>query len=273
MRTRRAGLVAVFVGVAPLVWIGLAKDRSGTDAAHTDPVTARKPVLVELFTSEGCSSCPPADRLLTELVEQQPVPGAEVIALGLHVDYWNRLGWVDRFSSAEFTARQQAYAAAFRNDSVYTPQLIVDGQEEFVGSRRARALDAIAAAAQRQRADVVLAVSRVPGKEQEISVSVRVEGRSDLPGDTREMWLAITEEGLVSDVSRGENRGRRMAHAAVVRHLARIRSTTANPGVALTAESRVRLGGDWNRQRLRVVAFVQGRESKKVFGVGAQRLD
>src|SRR5437870_1199702 len=94
-------------------------------------VEGKTPVVVELFTSEGCSDCPPADALLEKLIATQPVAGAEIIALGQHVDYWDRLGWKDRFSSAAVTKRQQQYQTRFNTDSIYTPQMVVDGRSEF----------------------------------------------------------------------------------------------------------------------------------------------
>src|SRR5437660_2167157 len=118
-----------------LLLVALALAWSAPARTSTPPT----PILVELFTSEGCSSCPPADALLRTLVETQPVAGAQVIGLGQHVDYWDRQGWRDRFSSAASTDRQQRYAHAFNIDSIYTPQMVVDGREELVGSDGTRA--------------------------------------------------------------------------------------------------------------------------------------
>ncbi len=121
--------------------------------------TRRAPVVVELFTSEGCSSCPPADELLRRLEQAQGIAGADVIALELHVDYWNRLGWADPFSAPQFSARQGDYADRFDNESVYTPQMVVDGQTEFPGGNQAKARTAIVAAAQKPKAEIALALA------------------------------------------------------------------------------------------------------------------
>src|SRR5258705_13165710 len=122
--------LATFVYVSPSV----------TPAASPSDGT-RKPVIVELFTSEGCSSCPPADALLSKLDQSQPIPGALVVALSEHVDYWDRLGWKDRFSSPMFTRRQEGYARRFHLDSAYTPQAVIDGATQAVGSNAGQIQD------------------------------------------------------------------------------------------------------------------------------------
>lgn len=223
-------------------------------------------VLVELFTSEGCSSCPPADALLERLVSTQPGAGAEIIGLGQHVDYWDQLGWKDRFSSAALTSRQQAYSARFSNESIYTPQMVVDGRAEFVGSDAAAARTAIDRAAATRHAVVRIGVE--PGAADRLAVSVAV---TDLPpvgtGDRADIIVAVTEDQLRSDVKRGENHGRTLAHAAVVRHM-----TTAGEVVAdgaSAARAVIPIGSDWRRANLKIVAFVQERRGRTVLGSAA----
>src|SRR5579862_3602908 len=120
--------------------------------------SARTPVLVELFTSEGCSSCPPADALLTKLNEEQPVRRVQIIALEEHVDYWDRQGWRDPFSSAEFTARQKGYVQQLQLDAAYTPQMLIDGRREVVGSDSQGALRELAKAAHNAKLHVQVTV-------------------------------------------------------------------------------------------------------------------
>ena len=228
------------------------------------------PVLVELFTSEGCSSCPPADELLMRLVQTQPVPGAQIVALSEHVDYWNRLGWKDPYSSAEFTERQNGYARAFGSEDIYTPQMIVDGGVAFVGGSENKAREAIAATARLPKAVVEIKLSdkRDGGT---LRFVIRVASSSDFkPGAEAEVLLALTEDGLRSDVSRGENAGRKLAHTAVVRKLVTLGSVKLSDGNVFTAEPGV--NREWKRDRLRAVAFVQERTSRRILGAAAMAI-
>ena len=133
--------------------------------------TNRTPVLVELFTSEGCSSCPPADALLAKLDHDQPIDGAQIIVLGEHVDYWDGQGWHDRFSSHDYTDRQSEYSSRLHFPDVYTPQMIVDGTEQFVGNDAAHAQRAIQHAAQTPKITLTLSQPVVDGRKISASVS------------------------------------------------------------------------------------------------------
>jgi hypothetical protein len=235
----------------------------------------RSPVIVELFTSEGCSSCPPADAVLERLQQTQPVAGAEVIALSEHVDYWNYIGWSDPFSSAAFSARQETYARALgQQDRVYTPQMIVDGQTEFNGSAMNKALEAIAKAARSPKADVriVIPETKTQKDNQEIRFNVSVKNVPPVDrGDVAEVILALTEDKLSSNVTRGENSGRKLAHTAVVREmraLGRVDPATKT----FDSEKTMAIADSWKRDDLRVVVFVQERAQRRVLGAAVLNL-
>ena len=219
---------------------------------------SRVPVVVELFTSEGCSSCPPADALLTQL-ERQSLPGIEIIALGEHVDYWDSLGWKDRFSSPLFSARQQEYGRLFRGDSVYTPQIVVNGQAQALGSDSGAVQQAIRAVAEGPRANVQISAA---GADR---VSFKVNG---LPAGVKnvEMLLAVTESGMASNVEKGENKGRRLTHTSVVRSLTNLGRLDSTNG-AYSAEARLNLQPEWNRQNVKLVLLVQDRSTLRIVGV------
>lgn len=191
---------------------------SGALAAESHAATpGPTPVIVELFTSEGCSSCPPADALLARLQREQPISAANVIALEEHVDYWDNLGWHDRFSSAIITARQGAYARRFRLDDSYTPQMVVDGDAQFVGNDSAKALDAVTRAAKSPKPGVAVQALMVNGNH--------IAGQLRLPASApagAELYAALVQPQASTQVLRGENGGHTLNHVAVVRSLQRV---------------------------------------------------
>jgi hypothetical protein len=181
--------------------------------ASTDPVTADAGApfaVVELFTSEGCSSCPPADRLLSDLVAAARRDGRRVYPLSFHVDYWDRLGWRDPWGDPEHARRQSRYAGPLQPR--YTPQMVVNGGESFVGSDRARAERSIAAALARRAAGTLRV--RVAAAE---NGHVRVRWEATAAPQDAELHAALIERGLESRVGRGENAGRTLTHDNVVR--------------------------------------------------------
>jgi len=241
---------------------------SDLQQSNAPVAVATSSVLVELFTSEGCSTCPPADKLLREFDINQPVKGVQVIVMSEHVDYWDRLGWKDPFSSALFTQRQGEYAQALHFEDVYTPQMIVDGRTGFVGSKRAAAFQAIAEAARSPKANVTLAIRETTSTS--IKLSVHVDGISDVArGEVAEVMLAIAESGLSNKVSRGENSGRQLAHSSVVRKLIKIGKVEAG---TFNAEPAVNLDRAWKRQQIKAVVFLQQRTSRRVLGAAQIKL-
>jgi hypothetical protein len=237
------------------------------------PEAGATPVLVELFTSEGCSSCPPADALLGRLGKTQPVAGAEIIALEEHVDYWDRLGWKDPFSSEAATDRQNDFGDAFGGAQIYTPQMIVDGRTQFVGSSNSDALRAIRAASQGHKPAVQLSW------EKDDTLAIRVDAlnadplnpdtsKIATPRDSRQVFLVVAENMLHSDVRRGENAGRALEHNGVVRQLLPVGKIDA-PSAPFSSTVAVHAARDWNHANLRAVVFVQERRSRHIVAAAA----
>ncbi|HTW63027.1 MAG TPA: DUF1223 domain-containing protein [Bryobacteraceae bacterium] len=229
------------------------------------------PVIVELFTSEGCSSCPPADRLLARLDQTQPVSGAEVIPIEEHVDYWNQLGWVDPFSSPEYRMRQNDYAIAFHVDDIYTPQMVVNGVVEFVGSDAGRAYHEIRNAAQSETTQIELSVAPNAKDAGLMDLTLRFSNPKTAQLHDSNVYLAITENNLSNFVRRGENAGHTLRHSAVVRSfgvIGRIDPKGASGGQLV---STLRLPPEWNHENLRAVVFVQEKKSLRI--TGANEID
>jgi hypothetical protein len=263
-------IVTTLVLMAALVGLVLSQRPPRANQDSEKPGNSQgspiSPVLVELFTSEGCSSCPPADELLTRLVKNQSVSGAEVIALSEHVDYWNRLGWADPYSSPEFSARQNDYGSIFGSDEIYTPQMIVDGRIQFVGSNASKAQDAITEAAREPKADITVTQTRTPARPGEVALDIRVTNMPNVAAaHTADVMLAITESGLRSNVSRGENAGRKLTHTAVVRKLSSLGVVDGGSG-SFSSNTAAKIEKGWDQSNLRAVVFVQERESRHVLG-------
>jgi hypothetical protein len=215
---------------------------------------AGRSVVVELFTSEGCSSCPPADELLSRLRKEGTENGVEIIPIGFHVDYWNYQGWQDRFSSNQYSKRQETYAEQLHTEGPYTPEMVVDGIHEFVGNDAAHARSAIA------QAGAEAATAQVLLKPQAGKLMVNVAGQTDGSG---EVWLAITEDNLSSRVAAGENTGRTLHHDAVVRDfktLGRLQNGAFSKSVGLNLQR------DWKPADLHIAVFVQDPKTGKIAG-------
>lgn len=244
MNARRSAL-------AILVWMSAVV---GTDALAAPSCVAQsgtqRAVLLELYTSEGCDSCPPADRRLSQFKTQADHAG-RVVPLAFHVDYWDRLGWVDRFASPQYTQRQQAMAGLARSRMVYTPQFLRNGRDwRSAGSP----LDGVGAAAPGPRIVLELGVST--------NGSLALNGEISAASAGAEVWLAVYENNLESQVRAGENSGKTLRHDYVVRRL--IGPLAPGPDGHLSLRRQIALDAGWKRADLGVAVFVQDKNSGEI---------
>jgi hypothetical protein len=262
-------LLLAFLGIT----LNLKSHPSQPALQASSPNGVRTPVVVELFTSEGCSSCPPADALLAKLDSEQPLPDAEVIALEEHVDYWNEGGWFDPFSSSEWTLRQQEYAADLKSGQTYTPQMIVNGTMQFVGNRTGEAVQNIKKAAATPGVPVSIKVAGVSPKSAS-GVAVTV-GKLDVAAQnsSADIWLVVTEKNLHSNVKAGENSGSDLHHAPVVRSLRKIGTIDRGKDTGFSGTQSVSLNSKWKLENVRLVVFVQERKSRRILGATSTSLN
>ncbi len=263
----------VFLLTAVLVTFLGVKTLAGS---HSEPPKAAlaessnlQPVVVELFTSEGCSSCPPADAFLKQLDDAGRVNSVEIIAIEEHVDYWDHLGWRDPFSSHDWTERQEQYAHAFNHDGVYTPQLVVNGRRELVGSSSGEVRQNIVQASKIPSATLRLSAVAVSAESALCSISIE-----NAPPEARSarLLLAVTERGLSSNVLRGENEGRTLSHAPVLRSLVRIPFPPPNSSGQSESKATVPLDRSWKRENLRFVILLEEPKSLHILGAVASAI-
>ncbi|MGN9778411.1 DUF1223 domain-containing protein [Micromonospora sp. H33] len=234
-----------------------------TDTSRTGSNSAQGPAgggfaVVEMFTSQGCNSCPPAEAALSEIDRDARERGRPVYALGFHVDYWDHLGWTDPYGAAAHTLRQEDYARAFGSGGLYTPQMIVNGTTEFVGSDRRQASDAIAYAL-KTPAVTPLALSVEAAGGRRVTVNYQVER----PPQRGVLNVAVVERGLENDVPRGENAGRRLRQDGVVRAFTSARLHTGQGHVELEVPP------DLDPRHATVVGYVQNDGDKAIVGATA----
>jgi hypothetical protein len=257
--------------VMSLVLAGIFPARLGTAGEKHRALGSamRIPVLVELFTSEGCSDCPPADALLEKLDRTESINNVEVVALSEHVDYWNDIGWADPYSSHEYSARQGSYGRQFGLGSVYTPQMVVDGRAQFVGSSERDALRAIADASRTEKIPVNLSSVRFENAKR-IVLHLDVGPSPKLAtAKSADVLVAVADDSDVSSVTRGENAGRTLRHVAVVRSLVLVGNL--NSGGRFSQD--VMLDLDRGSARtVRLVAFIQEPRTGGVLGAGLARI-
>ena len=251
-----------------------------SDVAQTSPA----PVLVELFTSEGCSSCPPADALLQQLDRWQPVAGVQLIVLSEHVDYWNHDGWTDPYSSHFFTERQNAYSEHFRLATVYTPQMVVDGNREFTGNDGRLALQACQKAAGFRKLPIrvtLISPEKIspekisPPTSQENPATLRAHIEADALDESykfkqADVYVVVALNSADSQVAAGENKGRHLNHVAVVQSLTKVGSV--KKGKSFVQDVPLKLEPRTDPGRVRVIAFVQESGQGQVLGAALQRV-
>jgi hypothetical protein len=258
----RSGFIRMALGAVAVVLLAWG----GSVCFGDPPKRNDKPssfAVVELFTSEGCSSCPPADEVMRKLVARAKDSRQAIYCLSFHVDYWNNLGWKDPYSEADYSRRQREYVESLGGSQVYTPQMIVNGAKEFLGSNQSKAKAAISTAL---------------AKPAESTLSLRIEGPSDAPklavayrmagvSAGAQLNLAIVERGLSQKVSRGENAGRLLKHDNVVRLFYALDVPASGEGVAeMNVPDSVR------RQNASLIGYVQAKKTRAIVAANALEL-
>jgi len=254
-----------------LVLVVLAP-RGGSGDAGKAPGAADHTAIVELFTSQGCSSCPPADRLLSKLAGDPRYQG-KVIPLSFHVDYWNYIGWQDPFSSARWSDRQKLYAArAFHSNRIYTPQVVVNGRAECVGNSESQVVDRIADALAAEPAGRVSLAVDPPTTDGHLKVKVGAKLARGAGSGNLDLWVAIYESALSTPVKAGENASRTLKNDRVVRRLEKVLTLPAAAGSEKSGEVVLGIDKRWKVADLGVAAFLQDPATLAIHGAAAREL-
>jgi hypothetical protein len=255
---RAIAITAILIASAPCALLAQAARINKASITQPEPGA----VLVELFTSEGCSSCPPADALLRQINGRQTESGQLIVGISEHVTYWNQLGWSDPFSSNFYTERQYAYGQRFHLDSVYTPQMVINGEKQIVGSDRADLLRAIREEQKPQ--PISVHINAVSVHDRALAIDFSISG--NVPSGGADLFAAVTDDSAKSGVTRGENSGRTLSHVSVARSITRIAKVSSQmeqtiqillPGPSAASENQGR----------HLILFAQAPDLGRVLGV------
>lgn len=250
--------------LAAVLLMALATSGAGGRAAAASNA-GRTPILMELFTSEGCSSCPPADNWVAQLDAAQPVPGAQIIVLSEHVDYWDQDGWKDPFSSAAITDRQKAYVHNLGLSDVYTPQIILDGAAELKPSDPQQASQSLTKAA-----DTAMLAVRIDSAAMGAGSPAMLTGHVQTDGSAlkknADVYVAVALDKTLTDVLAGENDGKKLENIAVMKEMVKVGKL--EKGKSFDQPFSIKLWSGADPANLRVVAFVQESGPGRVVGAG-----
>ncbi len=249
-----------------LVAMSVAGQLAAQDASMVGHADAPKVVLVELFTSEGCSSCPPADALLKQVNGMKTSSGQLIVGISEHVTYWNSLGWADPFSSNAYTDRQNAYGTSFGLDSVYTPQMVVNGRQQFVGSDKVR-LERAIRAEQDQVQPVTLHI--LDASLQGSGVKLKFSASSEKAFYGADIIAVLADDADQSSVSRGENSGRNLTHVSVARSITRVAKLQATADGSAELPIPASFNGKGGHH---VILFAQARGNGRVLGADTKAI-
>ena len=259
MKAIKIFILAGCLAAAGLIsWVIAANHPKNTDK---NSIAAKGFAVVELFTSEGCSSCPPADELVEKI--QKESNNLPVYILAFHVDYWNRLGWKDVFSSAAYSKRQSQYAQWMNLQSVYTPQIVVNGKKEFIGSEEGTLRNAIKSGLQKA-SSAALTLSDVKFDADKVNLHYNIEGATN----NTSLLLALIQKSATTNVKGGENGGRTLGHVQIVRNLQTVALGGKDSGTAQIA-----IPSALNNQDLEVISFLQNNNNGQILAAAKTGLN
>jgi hypothetical protein len=240
---------------------------SGETTEEKQPTGSKPSVVLELFTSQGCSSCPPADRLIHTLYDEHE-DDVDIIPLSYHVDYWNNIGWTDIFSHANWTERQKRYVRKFQLKYIYTPQLVINGNFQCLGSDRTKVLSAIHSAKTNGN-PAELSITTKAKNPQTVEATFQTSFSSSIEANSKWLVACIYENNLETAIESGELANKTLTYNHVVRRMGKVLEMKANSGTEHSKTIDISIDPSWNLQNLGIAALLQNPKTMKIYGASS----